>query len=112
MRVVVSDTSPLRALGYLRRMDLLQSLYGEVLLPPAVQWELQNPPRTLPAFDAAAFPFLRVQSPQDANRVQVFLRDLDLGEAEALALALEVSAELIVIDERDGSGTAVRLRIK
>lgn len=43
MAVVVSDTSPIRALGHLGLIDLLRELYGEVLLPPAVDAELRNP---------------------------------------------------------------------
>ena len=43
--------------------------------------------------------------------MKLFLRNLDLGEAEALALALEVSADLLVIDERDGSAMANQIGI-
>ena len=35
MAVVVSDTSPVWALSYLQRLDLLRDLFGEVLIPPA-----------------------------------------------------------------------------
>jgi predicted nucleic acid-binding protein len=41
--IVVSDTSPIRALAHLDLMDLLPALYSEVLIPPAVARELENP---------------------------------------------------------------------
>ena len=44
MAVVVSDTSPIRALSHLGRVDLLRELFGTVLVPPAVDEELRNGP--------------------------------------------------------------------
>ncbi len=43
MAIVVSDTSPVRALAHLGRLDLLKTLFGEVLIPPAVLDELEQP---------------------------------------------------------------------
>ncbi len=44
MSVVVSDTSPLRALQYLGHLDWLHELFDHVFLPPAVAAELRRPP--------------------------------------------------------------------
>ena len=43
MSVVVSDTSPIRALKHLKLTSLLTQLFGEVLVPPGVADELRNP---------------------------------------------------------------------
>ena len=43
MPVVVSDTSPLRALAHLGYMDWLETLFHRVLLPPTVVFELAHP---------------------------------------------------------------------
>lgn len=40
MAVVVSDTSPLRALAHLQHLTWLQDLFGTVIVPPAVAVEL------------------------------------------------------------------------
>ncbi len=39
------------------------------------------------------------------------LRDLDQGEAESIALAIEIGADLIVMDEREGRRAAQRLGV-
>lgn len=46
---------------------------------------------------------------ENQDLVTVLLRDLDLGEAESIALALEESADLILLDEKEGRRAARRL---
>jgi predicted nucleic acid-binding protein len=54
MAVVVSDSSPLICLSALRQLDLLQKLYGSVLVPEAVWQEVTRPPSfTSPTTPAA-----------------------------------------------------------
>ncbi len=43
MSIVVSDTSPIRALAHLDHLRLLEGLFGEVLIPPTVVRELEQP---------------------------------------------------------------------
>jgi predicted nucleic acid-binding protein len=107
--VVVSDTSPIRALAHLGLVDLLRDLFSEALIPPAVAAELQDPPTDSAPFDVSVIPFIRVQIPVDRVQVDQFLLSLDPGESEALALALEFRADLILIDEVAGRAAAQRL---
>lgn len=79
MSVVVSDTSPVRALDHLGLTSLLERLYGEVLIPPGVAAELRNPDSALPPLEWASIPGLRVQAPSDAARVEQLLQTLDRG---------------------------------
>lgn len=109
MAVVVSDTSPLRALAQLGLLDLLQVLFGQVLVPPAVAQELRRPPGGLPVIDVGQMPFVLLQAPQNQMQVNQLLQTLDPGEAEALALALEVQAEAVLIDEAAGRAAAGHL---
>lgn len=44
MRIIVSDTSPIRYLVLIGEVEILQKLYGRVLIPEAVRSELQHPP--------------------------------------------------------------------
>jgi predicted nucleic acid-binding protein len=47
--IIVSDTSPVRALHHLSLIHILDALYGEVIVPPAVAQELEQPkPRFAP----------------------------------------------------------------
>jgi predicted nucleic acid-binding protein len=107
--IVVSDTSPLRALQALNHVALLESVYGQVLVPPAVAAELAVPRLGLSAFDVAAFPFLVLRAPSDPEVVARLLLELDPGESEAIALAVEVHAERVLIDESEGRRVAKRL---
>jgi predicted nucleic acid-binding protein len=97
--VVISDTSPIRCLVHLQLNDILPKLFGDVLLPPAVVRELAQASRWFVARDVSAFPFLKVRQPSDAALVAGLAKHLDPGEAEAIALALEVRADLLLMDD-------------
>lgn len=77
-------------------------------MPPAVVRELQFPPSQFLPLDFQQAPFLVVAAPQDVARVAELRASLDLGEAEALALAEEVGAELVLIDEAVGRAVVTR----
>jgi uncharacterized protein len=107
--IVVSDTSPIRALAHLNRLDLLASLFDQILVPPAVDAELRSPPGDLPIVDVRRLVFALIQAPSDQRKIMELRRDLDPGESEALALALEIGVETILIDEAAGRSMAKRL---
>jgi len=104
--IVVSDTSPLRAFAFLDELPLLSEWFGEVLVPPAVAKELNDPRWGDVALDVGLIPFVRVQAPTDAARVGALRRHLHQGESEAIALAIEIRAELLLVDERDARRVA------
>lgn len=112
MSVVVSDTSPIRALDHLRMLSLLRELYGEILIPPGVAAELLNPDSALPPLDWKTIPGVTLQAPTDAARVSALREELDLGESEAIALALEVHASALLVDERAARAIAASLGLK
>jgi hypothetical protein len=108
-RVVVVNTTPIIALSLINRLDLLQSLYAEVLIPPAVQAEvLVGGTSGVGIGDLRQATWIRVTPLQDPRRADL-LSDLDRGEAEVIALAQELNAELVVIDERLARRHAKRL---
>jgi hypothetical protein len=109
MTVVVSDTSPIRALEHLGILPALGRVFDQVLIPPAVERELHQPPSALRAVDLKRHAFVRVQSPRNRDRVVQLHEALDIGEAEAIALALEVEASALLIDERAGRAAAAAL---
>lgn len=101
--IVVSDTSPVLNLARIGRLDLLALLYHEVFIPSAVYEELIRSKRDLPpAVDFASQPWLTVAAANDRNRVQELREYLDPGEAEAIVLAIELQADLLLVDERRG----------
>lgn len=108
--IVVSDTSPVLNLVRIGRFELLASLYRQVLIPTAVYAELTAPNHELSAaIDLASTPWLTVATPKDQNRVLKLCEHLDRGEAEAIILAAEFHADLLLIDERRGRRIATAL---
>lgn len=108
-RTVVINTTPIISLALIDQLDLLHHLYVEVLIPPAVRAEVLAGGSS--GIGVAAFvsaDWIRTQSLIDPRRADL-LSDLDRGEAEVIALAQEIQADLIVIDERLARAHAKRL---
>jgi predicted nucleic acid-binding protein len=108
MIVVVADTSPLNYLIQIECQHLLPALFERVFVPTAVVKEL-DPPGT----PAVVRTFLR-QMPQRIAVRQVglvpdpTLAVLDPGEQEAIQLAKEEHADLLLMDEKVGTRLARR----
>ena len=106
MILVVSDTSAVRCLVYLRKLELLGYMFSKVYVPPAVVLELERVGSWAPAK-----PFLTQQSPSASGRQLSMCDDLDPGETEAIQLAMELQASYLIIDESRGREVAARLKI-
>jgi predicted nucleic acid-binding protein len=108
--IVVADTSPLNYLLLIDAAHVVQPLFGEVIIPSAVQRELCHPgaPAIVKACVAQPPAWLRIASPA------AVLPDLDLdaGEAEAISLYLEIHADALLIDDRKGRVEATRRGLK
>jgi predicted nucleic acid-binding protein len=108
--IVVSDASPLISLAAIDRLDLLRRLYNEVIIPEAVRREVvMTAPGAAGAADVAGANWINVRSVEDRTLVEALRVTLDMGEAEAIALALEVNADLLLVDERRARAVAQRL---
>lgn len=90
--VVVADTSPVNYLVLIAQIDILPRLYTRILIPPAVLAELNHPLAPTPVREWArnAPTWLEVLTPQGS----LVLPKLDLGETQAITLAIEVHAEV------------------
>lgn len=107
MIVVVADTSPIRYLVAIGEIGLLEQLYEQVVVPSVVLEELQAEDG-LPVVRAWAGtppPWVRVQSP--TKPLAVTLSNLHRGESQAIALAEELQAALLLIDDRFGVQVAL-----
>ena len=111
--IVVADSSPLRYLIALRQQELLPRIFGETWLPSAVVKELSAPGAPLEVREFLNHPpeWLKVRDPsQDA--VEAINNELDVGERAALALARELGADLILVDDAAARREAMLLRIR
>jgi predicted nucleic acid-binding protein len=104
--IVVADASPLVILVAIRHVDVLPTLFSEVLIPPEVASELASSkrPSEVRAFIATPPPWLRILAPTSIETIP----RLDSGETAAIALAKEVRAGRLIIDEYRGRKAAVQ----
>ena len=112
---VVSNTSPLLNLAIVGHLPLLRQQFGEVWIPPAVVEELRveaDLPGSHALREVIGAGWLRVEEVQDHALARVLQRDLDRGEAEAIALALQMRANRVLLDEREGRRVAKSLGLK
>lgn len=113
--IVISDTSVITNLVAIHHLHLLQPLYERILIPEAVYRELADIDPPVPGtlevqtLDWLEVIYLRDRTIADQLQTQ---SQLDPGEAEAIALALEIKAELLLIDERRGRAIATRLGLR
>jgi len=110
--IVVSNTSPVTNLALIGRLDLLEQLYGALMTPDAVWQELVVKGAHLPsAQQIERASWLSVRTVTNRELVLSLRQDLDAGEAEAIALAMEMNADLLLIDERIGRESAQYLGV-
>ncbi|MEA5449299.1 DUF3368 domain-containing protein [Leptolyngbya sp. CCNP1308] len=110
---VVSNTSPLSNLAVIGELGLLQKIYSKILIPPTVYDELIRFQAIQPIIsNVIEARWLEVQTPQNTQIIQTLNQLLDPGEAAAIALAVDISADRLLIDERLGRSIASQYNIK
>ncbi len=112
---IVSNTSPLLNLAIIDQLSLLSHQFGEVLIPPTVLKELrleENLPGAPAIQQAKELGWLRVKEVNNSPLLPLLRRELDEGESEAIALAIQVKAERVLLDERDARKVAKSLGLQ
>ncbi|MEO0375142.1 MAG: DUF3368 domain-containing protein [Cyanobacteria bacterium P01_A01_bin.17] len=102
-------------LAIVDRLKLLRQQFGQIQIPAVVLEELkidEDRPGSQSIQAAIADGWIKVQSAGDQSLVQLLRQTLDGGEAEAITLALELQAECILLDERDGRKVAKSLGLQ
>lgn len=106
--IVVADASPLNYLIQIESANVLHALFGRVLVPAAVMEELRHPRAP---FEVRSW-LMEVPSWVEVHAVPAAqgeaLQTLDPGEREAILLAEETHADLLLIDEKQGRLEAKR----
>jgi hypothetical protein len=109
---VISNSSVLIALSGIGRLELLQNRFSEgVIIPDAVWREVVETGHgragAKKVSDAGWIKRRQVQNHAIATALQT---TLDQGEAEVIALGLEIGADLLLLDEKSARSVAVRLQ--
>jgi len=106
--VVVSNTSPISNLAIVGRLDFLRRRYAVVRIPPAVADELAaltHPAASLRIKAALSDRWLVVEPPDKTTSLQLPF-PLDPGETAAIALACQLKAGVLLMDEKRGREAA------
>ena len=109
--VAVSDASPVSGLALTGCLHLLRSQFTEVWIPDAVRSELERIPNLeAKASIEGAFQegWLRCRAVRHPRLIAALASELDKGEAEAIALAAEMQADVVLLDEKEGRSLARR----
>ncbi|BAU10854.1 hypothetical protein LEP3755_13460 [Leptolyngbya sp. NIES-3755] len=111
--IVVSNTSPIFYLSAIGHLDLLRQLYGEIVIPTTVFNEITDVGNT----DASArvvptLTWIKTRSAINQAFVDTLRAELDPGEAEAIALSVELNVDRLLMDERLGRAAAMRVGLQ
>lgn len=116
MPLVLSDSSTLIHLAAIGRLPLLREIYQKIAIPAAVWREVvEEGKRRAGAAEVEAARksgWIEVLLPTNEPLVHLLKRDLDEGEAEVLALAIERQADLVLLDETDARRVAERYGLR
>ena len=111
--IVVSDISPIINLAAVGQIQLLQKLFQKIVIPQAVYKEIAIVGSGLPGSkEVDVLSWIECVEVDNWPLVKMLRKELDEGEAEAIALAVVNNADLLLLDERIGREVASRLGIQ
>ena len=93
---------------------LVRERFPEGILLPEVVWrEVVDEGTERPgAREVSTANWIKIQKVNDEGMVGLLRAELDEGEAEAIALAHEIRADVVLLDERDARRAAMRMGLK
>jgi predicted nucleic acid-binding protein len=109
--IVVADTSPLNYLIRSGHVWILPEMFGRVLIPNAVRLEIMHPGAPIEVREFAELPPSWLECVDVSGKLENIRRQLGAGEREAITLALELAADVILIDDLAGRLEAEERRI-
>jgi predicted nucleic acid-binding protein len=106
MPAVICDTGPLNYLILIEAADILPRLFSPVLVPGAVKAELQHhkAPAVVRDWIAHHPSWLSVVPSNTLTALQI--SNLDLGECEVIAMSLDRTGSLALMDDRHATTAA------
>lgn len=108
LHVVAADTGPLNYLILIEQDGILPALFGTVLIPEAVRRELTQPgaPAPVRAWMATPPAWLAIRPDMGSHTHTLDLQRFGAGERETILVALDLYADLVLMDDRAGVAAA------
>jgi predicted nucleic acid-binding protein len=111
--IVISNASPIINLAIIGRLNLLKTIWGKIYVPEAVWKEVViDGEYKAEVAEIKKADWIFVEKVKDQNLTLLLMQNLDKGEAEAIALAIEKNADIILLDENDAREAADIYRIE
>lgn len=111
MLKIVSNTTPIISLLKTGKLEILKDLYGTISIPKEVYNEIEAGKNKEFYTDLSIIDWIKIETIENEKSLSFFL-DLDKGEAEAIVLATEKEADLIILDETLGRFHAKHVGLK
>jgi predicted nucleic acid-binding protein len=105
-RIIVSNSTPLINFATINEINILRELFKQILIPKAVWHEVVTTGWPDTSENIEKSEWIVEGSISDLRLSRTLERELDKGEAEAIVLAIEVSADLILLDELEARNIA------
>jgi predicted nucleic acid-binding protein len=106
--IVISDTTPLHYLIQIQAVSILEVMFSRVIIPQGVAEELSHPNTPKLIKDWMNNPPHWIEIRQADTSKFFPIKSIGKGETEAIALALELAADVVLIDDRGASLEARR----
>ena len=106
--IVVSDTTPIHYLILLQKESILPALFDQIVIPGAVIFEMTHPNAPEPVRTWAADPPEWVTVKTGNDEILSGIAGLGSGETSAIAIALELDADGVLIDDRKAAREAIK----
>jgi|SRR5690606_6288377 len=101
MLKIISNTTPIISFLKINKLLILKELYQKIIIPKEVFNEIEAGKEKEYYTDLSKIDWIQIEKIENKKSLSYFL-DLDKGEAEAIVLAVEQEADLIILDENLG----------
>lgn len=105
---IIADTTPIHYLILIDEIEILRELFEQIIIPEAVFRELQHKraPKKIQTWIASPPHWLLINAPSQS--LHEIGHELGMGEREVIALAIELQADAVLIDDRRATREALK----
>ena len=103
--ITVSNTTPIISLSSIGKIEILRDIFREIIIPQAVYDEIKSKQYGY-GYNEVDLAFIKIKKVINMDLMSQYQDQLDIGEAETIALSKELDADNTIIDENIGYNVA------